>query len=496
MTASVTLSSLCYAIELYSKSKVTHTSFSSWRDFPWLYNRFSLIEKMYGSIGFFRFQTVRERTLVPHILLSALPYIERYQAGNWRRQDEERLHEVVRFAVEIIRDESQYKKKFLSLVAPELRLFLVQGGSLNSFASEKEKTLQRLCEVEVNENPKNRLRSAWSRYETFSQYISRMKNLILEIESQEAHKEVQERSCRLAYRAVELPAKKTKSAVFNDTQLESLHSSYIQKLRLLESGLNELVQKGSSTQEFIRKELKKSAIRFRLEPFSILQETLNLEEDTLSFLIQVERFLALIAEYMGRRYSSVDAIEEAFDMIHILEKNLVSLPSQEVDLLHQARDLQQKVESATKKIDEKLHTFFKMFDSQPLLPIGSILRAQQLKMMKMAREKLKQYRLLAMPTVAFHELEQHISSIYNMVIAFYSEGIEIENSRKQFKKLIVDATAVEIEKRDSSYKNFELQRVLEEAIQIEKNLEMIADRKEQFQKVSAELIAASNKSII
>ncbi len=501
MAAAVTLSSLCHALRLYIKAETSSVGLAEWRAFEWLWQGLSFGGKTLGMIGCFRFQSLRERILLPHLISTAIPYIERYRAGSWRKQDEERLLEVVQFVIRSLKNEKT-RSRVITRVSEDLVIELEKESFFRSFSSEKEQALEAIVKSGVHENAKIRAKVSWGRHETFSQYSSRLKNFVLNEVKSDGGGEPQTRaSYQLSARNGLHESEKTKSGQA-DPEFEIFHQNYIQKLRSIEHQFEELMKKASKMRDFIQEELLSRAILLRVESENLPSQVEMLHEKSLDFLIDIESLLEKVVERISKRYTTVSELKQVLDDLPHFEKSIQQTNERNRQLLAASHEIKATMDLLWKTIDGKLHELFKMLDSQPLLPVGSLLRSQQLKMIKMAREKLKQYRMLLQTPpgahVAFHRIESETHSLYKVAKAFYDEGIEIEEMRRRLKGVARDVQAILSESESDTSKRSlgaELHAMLEKIALMEKNLEIIADRQGQFQKVTEDLARYSPASM-
>lgn len=481
MTELITLSSLCQAFQLYRRADVSPAAFAEWRSYEWLWNGMTISQKCISFFGLFRYKPIRTHILFPLLLRSSVPYVQRYLDGDWRKQDEERLIELMACLTTSLQNDQlqHYLTDYFS--AKYVEKLTAAHFELETFAALKERTVPLL--TRFVDSQKALQKTSWTRLETFSQYKERLELLVKELEKKNQWKIASEQ------RLIE---RQDPKSVFKMSENYSDTEAYRKRIALFQE-MDRSVKQYIDHIGYMREKklvpvLQQTAL-MRVEAPEILQDAKILYDVSFTLQVQGENLLESILEALSGYEGDLDEGVDWQTRVDLADQELEKL-GEYVALAQDSVDaIQSEVQNIAHRIDERLLRLFRLLDNQPLLPSTSKLRGHQLRLIKTGREKLKQYKNCLQnipgPFFPLGKVEQELATLIELSQEFYREGIEIDRIRSGLQSLYHKMEQMlstdSVEKKSSAMHSIEM--MLEKILYIDRNLEILPDREQEYRMV-------------
>ena len=419
-----------------------------WQAMKWLWEQLSWSARLVTHLGASSSSWWKERYVLPLLCTESISFLQQYVQGDWTRAEEESLRHCFHFFV-------PYAAKSPDLFPQAITQFL--SGICPSFNTERELALSRFL---GKGGPKN---CSWLRDETFAQYRSRMQALVKRPSSQR----VQEKEEPLT------PAPREDANSVNDETREKTKKR-IEEISSIRDEAAQLVLR--MDQSFAK------AFPLRQEAEQDVGELKNVKEEMLAFLLEIDGVLFRFSELAAVCISDTEARRLTFDM----EKGLKELRFRVSDLRTRGEEICGYLEEQKSTITRRLQALTRVLDHVPLLESANHFRVHQSRVVRMGRENLKRFRGLLTkgpgPDMRLCQLEHEIADAACLATAFYDEGTKIASMKEKLHHLEHHIQEL-LSHASSSSAAASLRKLLSEAIELKRTLEVASDRSCRFEQI-------------
>ena len=434
---------LCYSAPPSSQGALP------WSSMGWLWGQLSLVAKIASRVGVSGTEWWKERYILPLLLAAAMPHLQRYEAGEWTRTEEESLrHCFLLFA--------PYVSKGPSFFSPALARFL--SDTPPSFIAERDGMLSRLV------GGKN---TFWARGETFAHYQTRLRSLM--------------KRSPMPLRPV-VEEERVPHVV-----AEPVTEATREKLRKLLAELTQVKEEVARLSDQIDHDVA-HAFPFRLEAGDLLTDVQKSKEETTSILLYIDDALLYLSDHLVGGVSN----SQLSRLIQEEERALADYRPAIAALARMEKAHSASIEEIRATSTHRLHQLTRRLDHVPMLGPTHPFRSHQVQLLKTAREKLKRFRSALVkgpgPEISFFQLEQEMGKLEKLALAFYEEGKEIAFMRERLHRFADQIQALLSHTGSSASDRVEwLQKLLAEVTDLQGNLEVSADRKRAFDRIAHEM---------
>lgn len=503
MSSSISIHSIEQAIHYYIKSLSEDVSSSGWRQFNWIWEELPWYTKLLAITGFLSFESTLNKFILPVLFKASISTLERFQKGDWRRQEEEKLkalysffHERLQLLTPFMPNESI--KEFLALS--------ISSKSFPSFICERDSWKELFSNLSAASQLKSKAILLWHRHETLSQYRLRLKSFYEASHDDMSEKKVIKRDAGHSAN-VNMRQQFTREGVEDkglkaqqcSRELERLEEAIDSALQGIKKRIERISHKLNTFKEKVKSRYIFQAVLLRHEDYELYSYSEALYEESLTLLLELEEIQEKLVELVSRRIDTVERGEEVYVRLQEIDVSLDAFEKRREELETKGDAFESHVTTLSSRVEGSIFRLFKRIDAIPLLSLSNPIRQQQMKLVKMAREKLKLYRSLALkppgPHISFTSLEREIGAVIELAKSFYEEGKEIEEMRSRLK--VLSSEIEKIMREEAGREEFvdrtskdtipSLENILTKISLLDKNIEMLADRHEQFERIVEEL---------
>lgn len=411
---------------------------------PWVYQRLSWFSRFWGYCGAKKRAGWLEKHLFPILLEVSIPYLERFSAGNWLSSEESSLKNI--FDYFSLRIDACRQK-----ISPSLETFLL--GPTPSFFQERGR-MQSLGTTKQGYQ--------WYRDETYSQYKNRLKQ-VCGAEQERGGSAVVD--------------KEEKEVLKPERRDESFRQRSGERIEKFIGHFQELKEECVRCNYQLDKDLAK-AFPLRKESGSPVHEIQEAKEDLLDLLLSIEdalsklieSFAAMTDEYAHVLFEEADVLLKSFRATFRYIQN-------------RSAENRVAIEEKQMSLNKEIQKIIQSIDRVRLLPVSSAFRVHQSRLIRMARDRIKTFRERLVrgpgPEVQFCFLEKDIFLLIELAQDFYAEGHEVCLMQERLTRYSRNIEKI-IEKKGSTNA---LKNILNDIAELERTLEVSADRKKHFDKI-------------
>jgi hypothetical protein len=226
------------------------------------------------------------------------------------------------------------------------------------------------------------------------------------------------------------------------------------------------------------------AFPIRQEAEGEIAEFQNVKEDLVTLLLEIDSALHRLPDHMSCRMSNTEACRSIKDG----DKDLKAFQNYLSDLRSRGEKHVSALEDIRALTVKRLQIMTRALDHIPMLESTRPFRMQQARLVRMAREKVKCFRMSLSkgsgPEGLLRDLENEIFALEGLARAFYNEGAEIATMKEhlqgfehRIQKMLTESIPV------SSGLSLMLRKVLADVVEFKGSLEVVSDRKYRFENI-------------